>query len=833
MERKADAEPASQMCFVVWDIAHYPEGVDALGRAGVVATLTAVLQTQKAKTSVVYPACAALSQLVMMDGLRVQMAERDCEGVAAVIEALRRCDGDLQVASAACSLLSRLAIEAAAVLMLTHDGTLAVVAALRRHESNVVVVKSGLQFLNNVLSQAAHASAVYKGGAVAAALEAMRKHRDDGAVVQVGCCVIQDFLDPAMKDDELRRSMQRECVSLAKELSLALRTYGRQPLLALQASFALANLIKDASPAEKASMLKDGAAHAVAATLKHNRDSAQIVSAACAAVMNLAPDAASNSGSAREISQAALALPLAAALRASLSHGSDAAAADVCGAMEALTHVPGETANLTRLNCAGDVAMALDRRKSDFKAAAKCCLLLSNLAISQDSEPSLTRVNAAELVIGALKAHETDVRLVSAAATALSRPGFYGAPITVDAAKTLLRALERFEADELAFTTIALALQSLAAGSPANQELLRSEGAVRAVLAAAPAHEASVECADAVCSVVRNLGRVDSEDGSVAAFYDSEEVCRIVLGALKRHGRLATLAASACGAIVSMAVTLEGHAALERQGGLDSLMTIFREHEGTAFVIARAAKAVTFWVTGKAGHRVAPTEASAAAAKAALRVGALGVLIAALQRHVSDAACVAAVIIAVHSLVTQDSSLKDGFLGGSASGSSGSSASAGTTSAESRAGRGLPLSVAGCLPELARALAAAMRAHAGDAGIANDACRVAGTLLLQRDYASAITEAVVAGGVAAAVVAAIRRHPRNDALLSNACTVLATLVLTPATRSSLVADGAIPALIAAAPFHTAGEGDEERVLPFLLLALKNVITGFRLRSAMK
>lgn len=355
--------------------------------------------------------------------------------------------------------------------------------------------------------------------------------------------------------------------------------------------------------------------------------------------------------------------------------------------------------------------------------------------------------------------------------------------------------------------------------------LPRLQGAVRAVLAAAPAHEASVECADAVCSVVRNLGRVESEDGSVAAFYDSEEACRIVLGALKRHGRLATLAAAACGAILSLAVTREGRAALERQGGLDSLMTIFREHEGTAFVISRAAKALTGWVTGRSGYRVAPSEASAAAAKAASRVGAVGVLIAALRRHISDAACVAAVINAVHSVVTQQSALQDFLLGHDRSCSS-----AGTASSDAAAAGSVLPSSAGCMPELAGALAAAMRAHAGDAGIANDGCRVAGTLLLQRDFAATVSEPIVAGGVASAVVAAIRRHPRNDALLSNACAVLATLVLASETRASLIADGAISALIAAAPYHTAGEGDEERVLPVLLLALKNV-AGFRQRTA--
>lgn len=77
-------------------------------------------------------------------------------------------------------------------------------------------------------------------------------------------------------------------------------------------------------------------------------------------------------------------------------------------------------------------------------------------------------------------------------------------------------------------------------------------------------------------------------------------------------------------------------------------------------------------------------------------------------------------------------------------------------------------------------------------------------------------------GMMPALVSALRRHARNADLAAAACALIALLAEHDINRVELVKAGALAAVVGAAPFHTAGEGDEGRVLPTLCLALEKL-----------
>lgn len=477
-ERKGDADAITEVCTVVWDLSRCPDARTALGRSGIMPALIAVLQVQKGSAAVAHPACSALAELIMDDAAsRLEMHACAGAGIAAVIDVLKHSQDDAKAVSSACVLLSRVGMDRDALPRLARDAAPIVVLAMKRHAADAIAVRNAMAVLNNCLNDQAQKALVFRAGALTAVLEAMELHKADGPLCERGCSVVQSFLDPEWQAAEVKRTLRREG-GIGKQMAQALRAHAAMPVLALQASYALANLARDAKGPQRAALLRDGAAQALVAGLKENMKNVSLIGAACSAISVLADEIGSDAESAALLARAAVTAPVVAALRSGLSlpgPAADEAVGYACRALESLMRIPGEAALIARLGCLADVVKALVRLKAEAKPVAACSSILGQLAASPDAQPALLRCSAVAAATDAIAAQESDSRMVTIAASIMVQRGFAGAPVSREGAVTLVRALTRHKADAGCYTMIGMAMQMLAVGNEENKALFLSE----------------------------------------------------------------------------------------------------------------------------------------------------------------------------------------------------------------------------------------------------------------------------------------------------------------------------------------------------------------------
>lgn len=325
----------------------------------------------------------------------------------------------------------------------------------------------------------------------------------------------------------------------------------------------------------------------------------------------------------------------------------------------------------------------------------------------------------------------------------------------------------------------------------------------------------------------RNLASAAAGEGNIQCA--AEGACAVAVDALRRHSRVQSVAAAACGAIANLANSREGKAALARAGALQCLISLLKTYEEDAGVAMRACAALGNWVAGVTHD----AELSRAAASELAKAGAAPVLVSVLRRHVTDqrcamAACRALQVMAsdavareaiVGRLPAAGAAAACGAAGGAGGGAGGKSSKSGSIGAKGGPGA----AASGCLAVLAPLISAAIKAHADDPEVVVTACRVIANLTLIPSCAAAISDTLLRSGVVATIATALRAHPRHEDIGFVACSILAAVTLDDASRAALVKAGAMAAVVSVVPYHKGGEGSEDLV-PLLTLALRN-LTG--------
>lgn len=362
-----------------------------------------------------------------------------------------------------------------------------------------------------------------------------------------------------------------------------------------------------------------------------------------------------------------------------------------------------------------------------------------------------------------------------------------------------------------------LCFTSCAHGPRCSLPLVFPQGAVPAIVRAAQRHSSDAGCVNAACTVFMNLAAIGGEAALGSVQCAAEGACAVAVEALRRHVSDAHVTAGACSAVANLAGKLEGQIALSKAGAVPCLVTALRRHEDNAKVVRRAVTALSNW-TQIADHSRDERTRSASTSELS-RAGAVPVLVSALRRHVTDKHCAEFACRALLGLAIDPAAraqmigLPAASASGAAAGRSGAAGGAGAASSTAN------------LAGFAATVAAAIEAHAADANVAAFACRLLFAVVASLGIPMPVAvsdDLLRSGALTVMTTVALRRHPRSHFVASSVCFLLSAVTLSAASRAALIRDGALVAVVAAAPYHTAGEGQEELVVPSLVSALKKL-----------
>lgn len=313
------------------------------------------------------------------------------------------------------------------------------------------------------------------------------------------------------------------------------------------------------------------------------------------------------------------------------------------------------------------------------------------------------------------------------------------------------------------------------------------QGALRAVVAAATLHEKDARCTAVACNVFKSLALAG--DGAGGGRVAREGACPVIVDALKNHAGNASVAAPACSAMINLFPHPAGRDILTREGGLTALVGVMKKQEANPDVIGPATIALHNWFQ-EAGP-LGSTEGAERVTAELVRAGAAPLFVSVLRRYGADPVGADGLLRGLQALTASES--------------------------------GKAAIINTCLLPLAQALVSVMRIHADqpDQAVVRFSCYIAVNLTIGDLVVT--NEVMIRSGVAAAVLAALRRHPHDGDIAFAACKMLRNMAARDkASREALVRGGAIAAVVAAAPYHTAGVGHEELVLPVLTAVLQNL-----------
>lgn len=851
----ADEIVAPEACGALWALANFPEPAATLRRAGAVQALLAVLQEQMHRAETADPACQALSLLIKESPCRRELYARDCAGIRALVDILRRHEATPRAVRAACGALVCIGADTEPLALLVHDAAPLLVSAMRRHKDDVELVRDVLATLTNIV-RPAHRTELVRVGVLSAVVEAMQQYPYDGRLAEYACTILCAFEELDKQDAELQALLRRESMTIGKVLIHALRRLPGWAVVAWQACRAFTSIIKDASEAQAAAFIREGAVLGYVAALQHFPSNVKLVEAACLGLDELTsknPSHVRRDEMSLVLAEAKLTEPLAAALRASL--GAGGAAADrsaflACWLMARVAGISTETIILARFGVAADIVAALTRLKAMRPLASTGCFVLKCLALVPEARASLLPVlsDAVEALGQATRAHAGDAEVVMEAAGALDAPGFKGAPTSVATATAMVQALTRQKAVASITALVGMAMENLCINNEASKRAFLKAGAVRAIVAAMALHQRDSRCATAACNVFHTLAAAGGGVGGTQVA--TEGACPVLAESLRVHVSDAKLAKSACGAFINLALSDAGRAALTRAGALPLVVNVLVVHKDDADVATCACGAVSNWVFGCKGDE----SGKHAAALELVRAGAAPPLAAVLRRHLANERYAAAACSALHAVVDVDA--LDQLLGPDhhdarlASGRPSASALAVTVAAGSStdkiSGRaGAAVAAAGgagaaagggagssadaarpaasdFLASLVPALALALKVHVRNADIAMPSCKVAARLACVCESKPAVAELLLRSGLMKAVVGALRLHAADPEVVASACSTLALIPLDGANRAALVAEGALEAVRAAQLLHSRGTDATVPVLRACMWAEKKL-----------
>lgn len=512
VERKGDLDRVVDLAGAMWAVADIPGALTALGRAGAVPALIAVLQLHTRSATVARPACLVLSELIADDGFRREMHARNFAGIAAVIDVVRLQAGDAKIVRAACAPLSRAGTDAAALPLLARRAAPLLVAAMRRHSGDAEMVSDALATLNNCCNDKALCVVLFQAGVLSAASAAVRHHRTDGQLADRACAVLCSFLTSWESFAELRDQLQRDSFSIGKEMIRALHMHASRPLLAMFATTALAIILSKAGGDQAAELLAVGAAQALTAALRQFPCNENVVEMACFGLDKLMDKAATPGSPPEAIPSKILAAevtePVAAGLRAALARSGDAAeraAGMACCLLARVAHLESEAALLARFGSAADVTAALSRFKAQDHVRAAASFVLRCIAELPVARAALAPVHgkAVAAVVEVLRTHESVGKVVVQCVDILSQVGFTGAPTGItdscEGAATLVRALDHHKADAAVVAAVGMAVQNLCAGNATNAKAFLKEVRVNNDHAACSDSDSLFHDSDARC----------------------------------------------------------------------------------------------------------------------------------------------------------------------------------------------------------------------------------------------------------------------------------------------------------------------------------------------
>lgn len=481
VERRTEPSVVTMASMAACALARHEDGRVALGRAGAIPALIGALHTHVRHPGVVALTCAPLGELILNVANRAEMHARDEAGVAAVIDGLRHNEGSADAVAAACVVLTRVAIDTEAAPHLVRDAVPLIIAAMRRHQDNAKVNFDALGTLNNCILDRAHVPAVFRAGALTVTLEALRRHPSNVDVCDFACSVLARLLDREYHKGhaDTSRALKAESMSAGKELIKALLAHARHPMVALQGSTALARVLVQATSAQQAELVHEGAAQALVAALKQYPRNPFLVRAACIGLSELAGDGNAPAIVA-ELSKAKMPAAVAVALRENLAlSGPDDAPQQATGvaciALAKIVHLQPEASVMARLGSAEHVTAALVSLKDDVAFAAACCFVLKYLAFFPDAQPARLWGATLDALADAIRLHESSNSVVVEAAGALTQPPFRSFSLSRDVAQTLVRAVTRRKGDAKGCWIVPMAMQNFAMGNEANKQLLLRE----------------------------------------------------------------------------------------------------------------------------------------------------------------------------------------------------------------------------------------------------------------------------------------------------------------------------------------------------------------------